>query len=95
MCYSLGGIDKSLCYYNYVFLMPDSFLQIHKGVGMTHVGYWCVKEWPTPLYSKLYETGMLLLILVYPVIIMTFAYTSMAIELRMIMSKQANMGAYG
>ena len=37
---------------------------------MVRVGYWCLKEWPKPLYSKLYETGMLLLILAYTLIIL-------------------------
>ena len=70
-------------------------LQIHKQVGMVRVGYWCLKEWPKPLYSKIYETGMLLLILVYPLIIMTFAYTSIAIELWVMTSRRAYMRGKG
>lgn len=65
--------------------------QVHKKVGVVRTGYWCLKEWAKPLYSKLYETGMLILILIGPLTIMTFAYSSIGRELWVVSAQRATM----
>ena len=50
-------------------------------MGYHRKGYWCIKDWPQPVYSQLYEVGMLMVGLVIPVSIMTYAYVSIAREL--------------
>ena len=60
-------------------------------MGVVRVGYWCLKEWKRPLFSRLYETGMLILILIAPISIMTFAYSSIASELWIVSVNRASM----
>ncbi|KAL5015726.1 hypothetical protein ScPMuIL_005315 [Solemya velum] len=50
--------------------------QIHKEVGMFRKAYWCTLEWNHHIYSKIYGIYIFLVILVFPVFLMTFAYTS-------------------
>ena len=58
---------------------------------MVRIGYWCLKEWSRSLFSKLYETGMFILILILPLIIMIFAYSSIAQELWVVSVRRASM----
>lgn len=52
------------------------------------VAYWCIKEWQDPVHEKLYELGMLLVVLVIPLTAMTFAYTSICLELWTVLSNR-------
>ncbi len=57
------------------------FFQIHKEVGSIRKGYWCLEEWPTSWASQLYNTGMLLLVFIIPLLVMSFAYVSISKEM--------------
>lgn len=54
---------------------PVLWVQILREVGdEAHRGYWCIRDWDNPLVWKIYELYMLAIILVIPVIIMTYSY---------------------
>ncbi|XP_049834748.1 QRFP-like peptide receptor isoform X2 [Schistocerca gregaria] len=60
--------------------VPIIFVQGHKEVG-THVrAYWCIRDWEIPLWWRLHEVYMLLLILVIPTCIMTATYSAVCWE---------------
>ena len=60
---------------------------------MRKKAYWSVKEWGSPLYSQLYEVYMLMLIFILPLIIITYAYINICVELWIMTSKRASMRA--
>ena len=64
-------------------------------MGGKYKVYWCYKTWPTPFTAKLYEVGMLLLILVFPLCVMSFAYASICVELWLVTSNRAKLRAAG
>ncbi len=68
-------------------------LQVHKEVGVRRKAYWCVKEWSKPWFSHIYELGMFWLIFVSPVVIMSFAYASICMELWVMTRKRQMMQA--
>ena len=64
----------------YLYTMP--LFQIHLIVeGKRRTAMWCVKYFYNPVVRKLYELYMFLIILLVPVVIMTFAYFRICQEL--------------
>jgi len=49
-------------------------------VGVKRIGHWCLKDWQSAVLGPLYELYMLLLILIIPLVTMTFAYVSICRE---------------
>jgi hypothetical protein len=66
---------------------------MHKQVGGVRIGYWCVKEWSEPVYEQVYELSMLVVVLVLPLSVMTFAYVSICKELWLVTSNRAKLRA--
>ncbi|XP_059149400.1 cholecystokinin receptor-like, partial [Physella acuta] len=64
---------------------------VHEEVGGKVKAYWCIKDWDSTLYSRLYETYMLWLMLILPLVIMTFAYVSIIRELWTMASLRSSM----
>lgn len=57
-------------------------LQILKSVGNAkRTGYWCIVEWESDFLGRLYGVYMFLLVLVIPVVLMTFSYGSISFKL--------------
>ncbi|KAK2156609.1 hypothetical protein LSH36_209g05011 [Paralvinella palmiformis] len=69
--------------------------QIHKKVGRSRIGYWCLEEWPMPFYEQIYDISMLVVILIIPLIMMTFAYASICRELWVVATARASMTSSG
>ncbi|XP_005096075.2 QRFP-like peptide receptor [Aplysia californica] len=78
-----------------VLALPIVFQRIHKLVGERVKAYWCIKDWESTMYSRLYEVYLLLLMLVIPLVIMTFAYVSIIRELWMMASLRSTMTRSG
>ena len=53
-----------------------SLLQELQEVGVRVTAFWCVARWPNRHVERLFEFFMLCLVLVFPVLVMTFAYTN-------------------
>lgn len=54
---------------------PVLWVQILKEVGDSeHRGYWCIRDWDNGLGWQLYELYLLVIILIIPLIIMTYSY---------------------
>ena len=63
-----------------VFDIP--LFQIHKTVtGVRRTAHWCIIEWEHDNISRLYGVYMYLIVLVIPVVLMTFAYGSISFKL--------------
>lgn len=59
-----------------ILAMPVLWVQILMEVGDNeHRAYWCTRDWSNELGWKTYELYMLLIILIIPLIIMTYSYT--------------------
>jgi len=56
-------------------------VKVLEQVGVRRVAHWCLKEWQPAVLGPIYELYMLLLILVCPLVAMTFAYVSICREL--------------
>ena len=72
---------------------PWFTFQVHKEVGTRRVGFWCVKEWERPAFSKTYEVFMLLLIFTIPIAIISFAYINICKELWHMTSQRNSLRA--
>lgn len=58
-----------------ILAMPVLWIQILLEVGdEAHRGYWCIRDWSNTLGWKTYELYMLTIILIIPLIIMTYSY---------------------
>ncbi|CAI9736616.1 54-like peptide receptor [Octopus vulgaris] len=53
----------------------------HEEVGSIRKGYWCIENWASDTIDKIYEFYMMSIILLIPVTVMSFAYTSICKEL--------------
>ena len=60
-------------------------------MGVKRIGHWCLKDWEPAVLGPIYELYMLLLILVFPLVAMTFAYVSICRELWTVMSTNHQM----
>uniref|UniRef100_A0A2C9K892 G-protein coupled receptors family 1 profile domain-containing protein n=1 Tax=Biomphalaria glabrata TaxID=6526 RepID=A0A2C9K892_BIOGL len=74
-----------------ILALPIIFQKVHKEVGKNVKAYWCVNNWDAVLYSRLYEIYMLFLMLILPLLIMTFAYVSIIRELWTMASLRSSM----
>ncbi|CAL1528107.1 unnamed protein product, partial [Lymnaea stagnalis] len=74
-----------------ILAMPIIFQRVHKLVGVKVKAYWCINNWESVFYSRLYEVYMLLLMLIVPLLIMTFAYVSIIRELWTMASLRSSM----
>ncbi|KAK7495069.1 hypothetical protein BaRGS_00013709, partial [Batillaria attramentaria] len=69
--------------------------EIHKEVGERRPAYWCVKNWEHRLYAQLYEVYMLCIVLLLPLLVMSFAYASICRELWVMTSRRSAMATRG
>ena len=78
----LSNSLKLIMYNETMSYKEDIFtFQIHKSVGIRRPVHWCVMEWKNEYLSRGYGVYMYLIVLVIPVILMTFAYGSISIKL--------------
>ncbi|KAH9523415.1 hypothetical protein Btru_039975 [Bulinus truncatus] len=66
-------------------------VEVHVEVGRKIKAYWCMNNWDAALESQLYEVYMLFLMLILPLVIMTFAYVSIIRELWAMASLRSSM----
>ena len=52
------------------------FLQVHMNVGLCGGHYWCVRDFDSYLLWPMYETYILILVLILPTAIMAATYTA-------------------
>ncbi|CAK9299029.1 unnamed protein product [Gordionus sp. m RMFG-2023] len=80
--YQAKMLITSVWVISFILATPILVGRQHIEVGEVRKGYWCIKEWPNREYSIAYEIFQLCLLLLFPVIIMSFAYVSIARELK-------------
>lgn len=69
-----------------ILAMPVLWIQILYTVGdEAHRGYWCIRDWDNEFGWKLYEIYMLTIILIIPLIIMTYSYAHICNKLWCVM----------
>lgn len=69
-----------------ILAMPVLWIQILLEVGdKEHRGYWCIRDWSNELAWKIYEIYMLTIILIIPLIIMTYSYAHICRRLWFVM----------
>lgn len=69
--------------------MPVLWIQILLEVGdEKHRGHWCVRDWSNVLGWKSYEIYMLTIILIVPLIIMTYSYAHICGKLYFLMNNR-------
>jgi len=61
-------------------------MQVLLQVGVKRIGHWCLKDWQPTILGPVYELYMLMLILIFPLVAMTFAYVSICLELWTVLS---------
>ncbi|XP_071169030.1 QRFP-like peptide receptor [Mytilus edulis] len=67
---------------SFILAAPTIVGQIHKTVtGVRRTAHWCIIEWEHDNISRLYGVYMYLIVLVIPVVLMTFAYGSISFKL--------------
>ncbi|XP_071568210.1 QRFP-like peptide receptor isoform X3 [Temnothorax nylanderi] len=71
--------------------IPMMFTQTHRQVGKRWIAYWCVRDSETGLLWKAHEVYMLVVVLVLPLIIMAFCYTSICWEIWRVMKRRYHM----
>lgn len=75
---------------SFIMAAPVNWIQIHKEVGFKVKAYWCVRDWSRTLLWQLYEVYMLVIILVVPLIIMTYSYTHICYRLWVVMGQRTS-----
>lgn len=76
-----------------ILALPVIWMQKHLQVGDYTAeikAYWCVRDWDNTLFWKLYELYMLTIILIIPLIIMTYSYARICARLWSVMNKRPN-----
>ena len=63
--------------------------QIQMPVGERHPSFWCVRDWDRPLLWKFYELYMLVLVLIVPLVIMSYTYSTIAREICSVTSSRS------
>ncbi|KYM82922.1 Pyroglutamylated RFamide peptide receptor [Atta colombica] len=79
--------------------VPMTFTQLnkrggkttHKEVGVRRIAYWCVRNSEAGLLWRSHEVYMLIVVLVLPLIIMAFCYTSICWEIWRVMKRRYHM----
>ncbi|XP_070528737.1 QRFP-like peptide receptor isoform X2 [Cardiocondyla obscurior] len=71
--------------------VPMMFTQTHKQVGQRLIAYWCVRDSNAGLLWKAHEVYMLVVVLVLPLLIMAFCYTSICWEIWRVMKRRYHM----
>lgn len=72
---------------------PVLWVQILKQVGdptSPDKAYWCVRDWENSLWWRSYELYMLVIILVIPLIIMSYSYAHICNKLRTVMQDRTS-----
>lgn len=64
---------------------PVFWIQILIDVGEKEKGTWCVRDWYSPVAWKAYELYMLVIILIVPLIIMSYSYAKICSKLYTLM----------
>lgn len=69
-----------------VLAMPVLWVQILMEVGDNdHKGYWCVRDWSNTLAWQIYEIYMIIIILLIPLVIMSYSYAHICNKLWSVM----------
>lgn len=72
-----------------ILAMPVLWIQILMEVGdQEHRGYWCIRDWSNELGWRIYELYMLAIILIIPVIIMSYSYAHICRRLWLVMNNR-------
>nr|XP_012223247.1 PREDICTED: pyroglutamylated RFamide peptide receptor-like isoform X3 [Linepithema humile]XP_012223248.1 PREDICTED: pyroglutamylated RFamide peptide receptor-like isoform X3 [Linepithema humile] len=71
--------------------IPMVFTQTHKKVGLRLIAYWCVRDSQAGLLWRAHEVYMLVLVLVLPLIVMAFCYTTICWEIWRVMQRRYHM----
>ncbi|XP_032664076.1 QRFP-like peptide receptor isoform X1 [Odontomachus brunneus] len=71
--------------------IPIVFTQMHKQVGLRLIAYWCVRDSEAGLLWQIHEVYMLLLVLVLPLTVMAFCYTTICWEIWRVMKRRYHM----
>ncbi|GAB1605559.1 54-like peptide receptor [Argonauta hians] len=66
---------------SFLLASPIIFGRNHEEVGEIRKVYWCIENWSSQTLDKIYEFYMMSIILLIPVTVMSFAYTSICKEL--------------
>nr|XP_022319814.1 galanin receptor type 1-like [Crassostrea virginica] len=83
-----------LCIWCLSFIMATPTLagQIHKTVGMHRKAHWCILEWQSSVIQRLYGVYMFLVILVVPLLLLSYAYVSICRKLWKMDQRRQNAG---
>jgi hypothetical protein len=65
--------------------------QTHKKVGLRIIAYWCVRDSEAGLLWRAHEVYMLILVLVLPLTVMAFCYTTICWEIWRVMKRRYHM----
>ncbi|XP_014469808.1 PREDICTED: uncharacterized protein LOC106741903 isoform X2 [Dinoponera quadriceps] len=65
--------------------------QMHRQVGLRFIAYWCVRDSEAGLLWQIHEVYMLLLVLVLPLAIMAFCYTTICWEIWRVMKRRYHL----
>ncbi|XP_011338045.1 QRFP-like peptide receptor isoform X2 [Ooceraea biroi] len=71
--------------------IPMLFTQTHKKVGLRIIAYWCVRDSEAGLLWRAHEVYMLILVLVLPLTVMAFCYTTICWEIWRVMKRRYHM----
>ncbi|XP_014469814.1 PREDICTED: pyroglutamylated RFamide peptide receptor-like isoform X4 [Dinoponera quadriceps] len=71
--------------------IPIVFTQMHRQVGLRFIAYWCVRDSEAGLLWQIHEVYMLLLVLVLPLAIMAFCYTTICWEIWRVMKRRYHL----
>ncbi|XP_020292673.1 pyroglutamylated RFamide peptide receptor-like isoform X2 [Pseudomyrmex gracilis] len=71
--------------------IPMAFTQTHKKVGLRYIAYWCVRDSEAALLWRAHEVYMLVVVLLLPLIVMTFCYTTICWEIWRVMKRRHHM----
>lgn len=73
---------------------PVLWIQILMEVGeKENIGYWCVRDWNNQLAWRAYEVYALVIILIVPLIIMSFSYSKICYKLYSVMHNKQRTAA--
>ena len=67
------------------------YVQVHVDVGFKYCGFWCVRDWKNPIWWMAHEIYFLVVILLIPTSIMSFAYGRIIIEICRVFEERRKM----
>ncbi|KAL8583804.1 hypothetical protein ACOMHN_036439 [Nucella lapillus] len=76
-----------------VMALPILMGQGHILVGEVRKGYWCLEQWPEPVFHQVYQLYMLLIVYLLPLTFMTCNYVSICRRLWQVRYQRASIRA--